>query len=160
FPSRCNGSPDVDPLYVSKHDGIQNYSTSLNAADWARQVPDTQLATDLAQGNVPSFGYLIPDECHDMHGDPPYCIDGGTPSHAQDHPPVRIGDRSLGNVVHPTTAAPFWAHGNNAVVITFDEGDDDAGCCGTPGGGHVATIVITSHGVRATQDATAYSHFS
>jgi hypothetical protein len=160
YPSRCNGSPDVDPLYVSKHDGIQNYTTSLNAADWARQVPDTQLATDLGQGNVPSFGYVIPDECHDMHGDPPYCIDGGDPFDAQDQRLVTIGDRYLGNVVHTITAAPFWAQGNNAVVVTFDEGDDDAGCCGAPGGGQVATIVITSHGVRGSQDATAYSHFS
>src|SRR5262249_17544478 len=71
YPSRCNGSPDVDPLYVSKHDGIQNYSTSVNAADWARQVPDTQLATDFAHGNVPSFGYVIPHQGHDMHGAPP-----------------------------------------------------------------------------------------
>lgn len=31
YPSSCNGSPDIDPLYVSKHDGIQNYSTSRNA---------------------------------------------------------------------------------------------------------------------------------
>jgi hypothetical protein len=160
YPSRCNGSPDVDPLYVSKHDAIQNFTTSLNSQDWNRQVPDTQLAGDVASNNVPAFGYIVPDECHDMHGDPPYCIDGGNPFDPQDQRLVTIGDQYLGNVMHTITAAPFWTHGNNAVVVTYDEGDDDAGCCGTPGGGQVATIVVTNHGVRNASDATPYSHFS
>ena len=49
YPEKCNGAPDSDPLYVSKHDGIQNFTTSLNNADWTRQVPITSLAGDLAQ---------------------------------------------------------------------------------------------------------------
>ena len=77
YPAKCNGAPDSDPLYVSKHDGIQNYVSSLNPRDWSRQVPLGQLPGDLASGNVPRFNYVIPDECHDMHGDPPYCLDGG-----------------------------------------------------------------------------------
>src|SRR5262250_3591566 len=79
YPARCNGTPDNDPLYVSKHDAIQNFTTSLNPADWSHQVPLEELADDLSSGNVPAFNYIIPDECHDMHGDPPYCIDGGNP---------------------------------------------------------------------------------
>src|SRR5215472_12792094 len=39
YRANCNGAPDKDPLYVSKHDGIQNFTTSLNPADWSRQVP-------------------------------------------------------------------------------------------------------------------------
>ena len=80
YPTKCNGSPDIDPLYVSKHNGIGNFTTSRTAQDWARQVPVEQLAADLAGGNVPRFGYVIPSECRDMHGDPPYCVDSGTPS--------------------------------------------------------------------------------
>ena len=30
YPTRCNGSPDVDPLFVSKHDAIQNFTTARN----------------------------------------------------------------------------------------------------------------------------------
>jgi hypothetical protein len=74
-PAKCNGTPDSDPLYVSKHDTIQNYTTSWNSADWSRQVPIGQLGADLHSGDVPRFSYVIPDECHDMHGDPPYCLD-------------------------------------------------------------------------------------
>src|SRR5262249_15786773 len=98
YPTRCNGSPDVDPLYVSKHDGIQNFTTSLNPADWSRQVPVEQLDTDLAANRVPSFSYVIPDECHDMHGDPPYCIDGGEPGDPQDQRLVTLGDKYLGDL--------------------------------------------------------------
>jgi phospholipase C len=78
YPAKCNGVPDIDPLYVSKHVGITNFTTSLNAADWSRQVPINQLGSDLAANTVPRFSWIIPDECRDMHGDPPYCLDSGS----------------------------------------------------------------------------------
>jgi hypothetical protein len=37
YPAKCNGAPDSDPLYVAKHDGIQNFTTSLNSRDWRRE---------------------------------------------------------------------------------------------------------------------------
>ncbi|MBO0837544.1 MAG: hypothetical protein J2P28_18825, partial [Actinobacteria bacterium] len=149
YPELCNGAPDNDPLYVSKHDGIQNFTTSWNRQDWSRQVPVEQLGTDLSTGKVPQFSYIIPDECHDMHGDPPYCLDGGDPGDPQDQHLVSVGDAYLGQLVSQITNAPSWAAGNNAIVLTFDEGDDSAGCCdANPGAGQVATIVITSHGPR------------
>ncbi len=55
YPARCNGVPDVDPLYVSKHDAIQNFTTSLNDRDWSLQVPIEQLSDDLSSGHVPAF---------------------------------------------------------------------------------------------------------
>ena len=155
YPANCNGAPDKDPLYVSKHDGIQNYTTSLNPADWSRQVPIGQLAGDLRRGNVPAFNWVIPDECHDQHGDPPYCIDSGNPGDPQDQHLVATGDAYLGQLVATITGAPFWSQGNNAIVVTYDEGDDNTG-----GGGKVATVVVTSHGPRHVQDATAYNHYS
>jgi hypothetical protein len=161
YPEKCNGAPDSDPLYVSKHDGIQNFTTSWNSADWSRQVPIGQLGTDLSSGNVPQFNYVIPDECHDMHGDPPYCLDSGNIFDPQNQHLVALGDAYLGHLVSQITNAPFWAHGNNAIVVTFDEGDDSAGCCdANPGAGHVATIVITSHGPRAVQDSDPANHYS
>jgi hypothetical protein len=146
---------------VSKHDAIQNFSTSLNPGDWSRQVPIEQLHADLAAGQVPRFNYVIPDECHDMHGDPPYCLDGGNPFDPQDQHLVTMGDAYLGHLVSDITNASFWSRGNNAIAIVFDEGDDNAGCCDAqPGGGQVAAVVVTSHGPRGVQDATAYNHYS
>jgi hypothetical protein len=166
YPAKCNGVPDIDPLYVSKHVGISNFTTSLNPADWSRQVPSGQLTNDLAANNVPRFSWIIPDECRDMHGDPPYCVDSGSTSSGpvydpQDQHLVGIGDAYLGKVVSQITNASFWSKGNNAFVVVFDEGDDSAGCCGAnPGGGQVAAIVVTNHGPRGLQDNNPYNHFS
>ena len=157
YPAACNGAPDKDPLYVSKHNGILNFTSSWNAADRARQVPVEQLGKDLSSGAVPAFGYVIPDECHDQHGDPPYCLDSGNPGGAdpQDQRLVATGDRYLGEVVAAITGASFWAKGNNAIDVVYDEGDDNAG-----GGGKVANVVVTSHGPRGLQDPGAYNHYS
>jgi hypothetical protein len=155
YPAKCNGTPDIDPLYVSKHDGIQNFTTSLNPADWSRQVPIEALSKDLSSGHVPAFNYVIPDECRDQHGDPPYCVDSGSAGDPQDQHLVATGDQYLGQLVSTITSASFWAKGNNAINIVYDEGNDNAGCCNAnPGGGRVASIMVTSHGVRGVQDPT------
>jgi hypothetical protein len=161
YPAKCNGAPDSDPLYVSKHDGIQNYTTSQNPADWSRQVPIGTLAADLRSGNVPAFSYVIPDECHDMHGDPPYCLDSGNIGDPQNQHLVAVGDAYLGQLVSEITHASFWAKGNNAIAITFDEGDNTAGCCdANPGAGQVALVVITSHGPRGLKYSSPANHYS
>ena len=141
---------------MSKHDAIQNFTTSHNNFDWTHQVPITELSGDLASGNVPRFSYIVPDECHDMHGDPPYCLDSGNIGDPQNQHLVVVGDQYLGQLVSEITNAPFWARGNNAIAITFDNGDNNAGCCDAmPGGGRVATVVITSHGPGATPRTTS-----
>jgi len=161
YPAKCIGSPDNDPLYVSKHDGIQNYTTAHNPFDWSRQVPIGELARDLRRGQVPRFSYVIPDECHDMHGDPPYCLDSGNIFDPQNQHLVAVGDAYVGQLVSEITHASFWHKANNAILITFDEGDNSAGCCdANPGAGQVATIVIGSHGVRGVTDASPANHYS
>jgi hypothetical protein len=161
YPAKCNGAPDSDPLYVSKHDGIQNYTTSHNPFDFSRQVPIGELARDLRDGAVPRFSYVIPDECHDMHGDPPYCLDSGNIFDPQNQHLVAVGDAYAGQLVAEITHASFWHKADNAILITFDEGDNSAGCCdANPGAGQVATIVITSHGPRGVKDASPANHYS
>jgi hypothetical protein len=163
YPNRCNGVPDFDTLYNSKHNGIPYFkSIQGNPAEMAKMGPLAALARDLANG-PPSFGYIVPDECSDMHGAPPYCVDSGDPGDESDNALVGTADKLAGKIVDQITHAPFWARGNNAIVITFDEGadGDTSGCCGTvPGNGRVATIVITSHGPRGLADPTPYNHYS
>ena len=50
--------------------------------------------------------------------------------------------------------ASFWAAGNNAIVLVWDEGTTNDG-----GGGHVPAVVITNNGPRALADGTAYDHY-
>src|SRR5262249_62016529 len=108
-----------------------------------------------------------PDISSPSDSAPPYCSYGGAPFDAQDQHLVAFGDRFLGQLVSGITGASFWARGNNAIVITTDEGDDNAGCCDAgnadpngAGGGKVASIVIASHGPRGIKDPTPYNHFS
>lgn len=53
-----------------------------------------------------------------------------------------------------------WKRGQNAVVITFDEGNGPAGCCdAVPGGGQIHTAVITTYGPRGLRYSTPSNHY-
>jgi hypothetical protein len=152
FPGKCNGIPDSDTQYVAKHNGIVNFANMQNAAGFAKQMPLEQLSDDLSSGNLPNFGYIVADECHDMHGAPPYCVDSGNPGDVDDNWLVATGDAFVGRIVGEITSSRSWKKGNNAIVLTFDEGDTSSDL--------VTTIVVTNHGPRGVQDATSYSHYS
>ena len=147
---------NTNALYASKHNPFVNFTGTQDAL--SQMVPDNQLATDLATSQLPNYSLIVPDQCHDMHGTTPCGDLNGL---------IQAGDQYVGSTVSAVMASPDWRKGNNAIVITWDEDDfSDAGqpgtgCCGAdPGGGHVATIVITNHGGRNITDNTAYNHYS
>jgi hypothetical protein len=152
FPGKCNGIPDSDTQYVVKHNGIPNFANMQNQASWDKQMPLEQLSEDLASGQLPNFAYIVADECHDMHGAPPWCVDSGNPGDVADNWLVAQGDRFIGETVDAITSSPSWKRGNNAIVVTWDEGDEPSDS--------IVTVVVTNHGPRAVQDPTPYSHYS
>jgi len=150
YPSNANA------LYASKHNPFLNFTGTQGAL--ANMVPDTQLATDLASGDLANFSLVVPDQCHDMHG---------TGSCTDATALMTAGDAYVGSTVNAIMSSRVWRHGNNAIVITWDEDDFSdsgllgTGCCGAdPGGGHVVTIVITNHGDDHVVDNTAFNHYS
>jgi len=143
-------------LYASKHNPFLNFTGTQNAT--ANMVEDGQLAVDAATGNLPTFSYVVPDQCHDMHGT-------GTCSDATQL--IQAGDNYVKNTVATVMASKQWKKGHNAIVVTWDEDDysdsglPGTGCCGsTVGGGHVVTIVIDNKGKAPITDATPYNHYS
>jgi hypothetical protein len=152
YPAKCNGIPDSDTQYVAKHNGIVNFANMHTPSEWAKQVPLQQLAADLASGAVPAFGYIVADECNDMHGAPPWCVDSGKPGDVDDVFLVSQGDKFVGDTVNLITSSPMWTSGNNAIVVTFDEGANATD--------QIVTIVVTSHGLRGARDNAAYDHYS
>lgn len=164
YPVRCLGVPDSDTLYIAKHNGMVYFDgIRSNPAERAKMQPLDQLGKDLAAGTVPNFSYIMPDECTDMHGAPPVCVDSGDPGDVDDNRLVSTADSFVARTVAQITNSRVWASGNNAIVITFDEGDggDNTGCCGsTSGGGRALTVVVTNHGPRHAVDATPYNHYS
>jgi hypothetical protein len=71
---------------------------------------------------------------------------------------VATGDRYLSKLVPPLLAA---LGPKGFLVLTFDEGDSNAGCCGRLArGGRIATV-IAGPGVRpGTRLPGQYSHYS
>jgi phospholipase C len=143
-------------LYASKHNPFLNFASVQNSpTELQKIVPDTQLAADLQSGDVPNFSYIVPDQCHDMHG---------TTGCSGDATLLPEGDAYVSNTVSAIMGSSTWQRGNNTIVVTWDEDDFSAtnlGCCdANPGGGHVATIVIANHGPRGVTDGTAYNHYS
>lgn len=170
--------PTNDPLYASKHNpflnfaGIQRASTAQLAQEI---VPDTQLATDLAANRAPTFSFITPDLCHDMHGGAtacPYADNADNPNDANDIALVSTGDEYVRSIVGAIVGSRTWQGGNDAIVVVWDENDNFdnpnsaesyEGCCdAVPGGGRVPAIVITNHhsGRRAIKDATPYNHYA
>jgi Phosphoesterase family len=147
-------------LYASKHNPFLNFaSIQTNPSELAKIVPDTQLEADLATDKVPNFGYIVPDQCHDMHGITGVCPDPTNPTTLFSN-----GDAYVAATVTAITHANFWGRGNNAIVVTWDEDDfspTNLGCCdANPGGGQVETIVVTSQGPRHVTDSTPANHYS
>src|SRR5262249_48060403 len=63
----CNAS-DPSSLYASKHNGFLNFgSVQDNPAEMQKTVPIEQLQADLDDNSAPTFSFIVPDQCHDMH---------------------------------------------------------------------------------------------
>jgi hypothetical protein len=147
---------NTNALYASKHNPFLNFTGTQAAI--ANMVPDSQLSTDLASNKLPNFSYVVPDQCHDMHG---------TASCTDTNGLISAGDAYVGNTVTAIMSSKAWTKGRDAIVVTWDEddysdqGQPGTGCCGAdPGGGHVVTIVITNKGSDPLTDGTAYNHYS
>ena len=140
LPSPCYQGPSAGS-YAKKHDPFLYFDDIAgSAARCSHVVPLTQLTTDLASDALPMFAWITPDLCHDTH-------DCG----------VATGDGFLAGLV------PKLQHAmgpDGVLYLTWDEGSTDAGCCGSPGGGHVATIVVGSAVRAGTRLAGPFSHYS
>lgn len=146
-----------DSVYASKHNPFLNflahYPERQRAAEMQKSVPFSQLQADLSAGAAPNLSFIVPSLCDDMHGDAA-CGSANL---------VQEGDNFVFGLVNQILASGVWSQGNNAIIITWDEGQVGLGFTPTnptADGGHVATIVITNHGPRGLRDNTAYDHYS
>jgi hypothetical protein len=126
--------------YAKKHNPFIYYEGIARAPSRCRRlVGFTQLTADLRSGRLPSFVWISPNLCDDGH-------DCG----------VAAGDRFLARTV-PALLRELGPHG--FLVLTWDEGSSDAGCCAVAHGGHVATILAgpdVRAGARAQQPVDHY----
>lgn len=131
--------PNVGSQLTAKHEAWRAYMQSSPGArkhDPFVSYGETRNVVDLSQlgrGTPPRFGFVVPDECHDMHG-APGCGDL-----------VRTGDRFLARTV---ARIRRWAP-RSLIFVTWDE---DEG-----GSNRVLTLVI---GGRDAKSQRAYDHYS
>jgi len=168
----ASGKPDS--LYAVKHNGFMTFKSVQDDPKRAEKIVGFDaLEHDIAQNTLPNFAHIVPNQCNDMHGlrghDVPDDCTGKNSAGL-----IGRADRTVGKIVADIMHTPMWsAPGNAAIVITYDENDDDRsspkpnGCCGldpkgtaNPGGGWIPTIVITNHGARQLDDPTPYNHYS
>jgi phospholipase C len=124
--------------YAKKHDPFMYFDAiARNDRRCGRVVPYGRLGADLKHGRLPDFAFISPDLCADTHD----CS-------------VRTGDRFLKSVV-PALISVLGPHG--MLVVTYDEGSSDRGCCGVAHGGRIATVVA---GPDVRQGATGSGNYS
>jgi hypothetical protein len=108
--------------YAKKHDPFLYYQGVVaDPAQCARVVPLTQLAADESNGSLPRFVWITPNLCHDMHDCSP-----------------STGDQFLRGLVPPLVRA---LGPKGVLILVWDEGSTNNGCCHLAAGGHIVTIV-------------------
>src|SRR2546425_12857756 len=124
--------------YTSRHNGLVFYTDVQNDPLKAQHVvPFTQLATDMAAGALPNYGFIEPNLCNDAHD----CSLG-------------TADTWLKNNIDPLIkSAMFQTDG--LLIIVFDEASSSDA---THGGGRVAWVAVSPKAKPAYQSATLYQH--
>jgi acid phosphatase len=133
-------------LYLIRHNPFAMLSDIASSPQIANQViwPFSQFATDLANGTLPEFSYIVPDVNDDAHN--------GTPQQADTWLQT--------NVVLPlSNDSAFAPGGDGLLIVDFDEA---ANSDSTHGGGHVAPVFwgpLAKTGYTQTS-TTLYQHQS
>ena len=140
LPGRCFTGTSAGE-YAKKHDPFAYYTRIVsNPPRCASIVPLTRLSADERAGTLPRFVWITPNLCHDMHD----CS-------------VSTGDGFLAKVV-PALLRALGPRG--LLVLTWDEGSSDAGCCRLASGGHIVTIVAGSAARLHATLALPTDHYS
>jgi hypothetical protein len=130
---------DASP-YLRHHDPFSYLSDVQNDSTQAANiVPFTQFASDLAGNTLPQFSFISPDVDHDAHN--------GT---------LAAADSWLQSNIAPLLASSAFQN-SGLLIITFDESEDTDT---DHGGGHVATVIISSNSKMNFQSKTEYQHQS
>jgi phospholipase C len=120
------------------------------------------LFADLASDHVPSYSFVVPNQCHDQHGRGnagPECEydpnDNGTLVGL--NPALMYeGDLAIQTLVTAIHQSNVWQRGKTAIVIVWDENDYSI----SPTTNQVLLTVDTNYGPRGVQSKKFYTHFS
>lgn len=135
------------------------------------------LYADLATSNVPSFSFVVPNQCNDQHGrgnGDAFCgFDPGLPpgnatvgtTAALNPGLIQQGDVTLERLVEAIHASRVWEEGRNAIVIVWDENDYSgllmSGAFPLQNQNNVVlTVELNREGENGVKSNTFYTSFS
>jgi phosphatidylinositol-3-phosphatase len=157
---------NIVALYAAKHNPFAYFATIQEEDEPGSSLDNTvgfdALYADLATGQVPTYSFIAPNQCNDQHGrgnGGAFCAfdpkDDGTQA-GLNPALIQQGDVTLRRIVTAIKQSPMWFHGNNAIVVLWDENDYSV----APNTNQVPLIVDTSYGAHGIQSSKAYNHFS
>ncbi|KAG0003435.1 hypothetical protein BGZ80_003099 [Entomortierella chlamydospora] len=139
LPHACFTGFNSTNLYMRKHNPFIIYdSIAQNQTRCNNVVPATQLATDLAAGDLPNYSFYTPNMLNDAHDTT-----------------IAYASKWLNNTIIPLLSNPAF-NNNTLVVITFDETED------YPIANRVWTLLLGDAvaALKNTTDSTYYTHYS
>ena len=139
IPSSGYLGADVPP-YLRRHNPFSYLSdVQQDQSQAANIVPFSQFAADLTNNTLPQYSFVAPNVNNDAHD--------GT---------LAAADSWLQSNIAPLIASSTFQNGG-LLIITFDESEDSDV---DHGGGHVATVIISSKSKSKYQSQTDYQHQS
>lgn len=176
-------SKDYVALYAVKHNPFvyfenvqQGYARNNSISNVVGFDGPGGLFADLGTGNLPSFAFIVPNQCDDQHGKSgagDFCAgDPGSDGTTAGLNPglIQQGDVTVQKLVESIKASPAWGQGKNAIVIVWDENDYSGVSAALPAGtlfpspnqNRVVLTVETNTDSddRGVQSNTYYNSFS
>ena len=137
--------------YVKRHNPFAYFSDVINSPSQANNVvPFSQFASHLVNDQLPDYSFIIPNQQNNAHDCPagiPNCTNADK---------LAAADSWLKTNIDPLIASTAFRQGG-LLVITFDESvDADT----VNGGGHIATVVISSKARQGFESNTLFQHQS
>jgi phosphatidylinositol-3-phosphatase len=147
MPSNCDHSNSGN--YAVRHNPAAYYTTLGGCS--SNDVSYSQLATDLANNQLPAFSFITPNLIDDMHN--------GT---------VADGNSWMSKNLPTILNSAEYKNGSTVIFITFDEGSDvgsyaDGENCATNTSDtscHLPTFVISPSTRVGARSGTLFNHYS
>jgi phospholipase C len=144
-----------DGLYRQKHNPFAYFKDiATNPKRLAHVKTFVDFKRTLNNGLLPRFSFIVPDECHDMHGSVPFCPGPNSSL-------IEAGDNAVQKIVDGILGSGSFTN-RSLLFITWDEGDNNLGCCDAApilSGGHIPLMLIAGVPGVVTS-ARPYNHYS
>ncbi len=178
MPKNCAANTSSVPYYRDGHNPafwFTDLGPAAKGGDGSCAVDDVpadpNMWNDIAADALPSFAWVAPDDCRDMHwmNGPCETVTGQTKAQR-----IAIGDAYIKQVVNAVAATPSYQAGKTLIVVTWDESNEQSTQakgnwgidCSNPAvyTGNKATCqvvtILVSARLSGGTTSTFYSHYS